>query len=304
MGEVYELYQMLYDVHRIFFHNKLEYWMTGGTLLGAIRNGGIIKHDDDADLCIMSHNKHLFLSLAPALKKCGYSISQIWFGYKIFFSKYPKLRGFKYSFPFIDIMLIRKIEGKYRLSYKEAREVWPKEKWTNEDLFPLKLYRFGDFALFGPDKFKPYLNGTYGRDWNENIYITYDHRCEEEIYPPIKRKLTIKDRKPLSPLDVKERKCIDTCLKRGKHSVDPLYWMKQATKTCSRGSCINDFGTTKMGIFVISGSKSNKRFNRFKKSATKDGIKSCHVWCVKGRNFNSQFICDLKKKNYCLLKLK
>ena len=42
--------------------NNIEYWITGGTLLGAIRHGGFIPWDDDADVCMMR-------SEIPKLKK-------------------------------------------------------------------------------------------------------------------------------------------------------------------------------------------------------------------------------------------
>jgi hypothetical protein len=40
-------------VHKILTKNKIDYWMCGETLLGAIRDKTIIPWDDDVDLCIM-----------------------------------------------------------------------------------------------------------------------------------------------------------------------------------------------------------------------------------------------------------
>merc|ERR1719316_1643078 len=48
------LYQMAHSVARIFESQRIKYWAAGGTLLGVVRNKGIIPHDNDVDLNILS----------------------------------------------------------------------------------------------------------------------------------------------------------------------------------------------------------------------------------------------------------
>lgn len=42
----------LRDLHAVLVEAGIPYWLDAGTLLGAIRNGGFIPWDDDADICI------------------------------------------------------------------------------------------------------------------------------------------------------------------------------------------------------------------------------------------------------------
>ena len=40
------------EFHNMCQKESLVYWIIGGTLLGSVRHGDIIKHDDDIDLAI------------------------------------------------------------------------------------------------------------------------------------------------------------------------------------------------------------------------------------------------------------
>ena len=52
---ILQLYQMLYDVTNILQKNDIQYWIDGGTMLGAVRHKGIIPWDDDVDISIITH---------------------------------------------------------------------------------------------------------------------------------------------------------------------------------------------------------------------------------------------------------
>lgn len=49
---IHMIYTMLYILDKIFTKFNIEYWIDGGTFLGAVRHNGIIPWDDDGDLQI------------------------------------------------------------------------------------------------------------------------------------------------------------------------------------------------------------------------------------------------------------
>ena len=62
----------LKEVKALFDEFGIEFWLDGGTLLGAVRDGKIIEWDDDIDLCMWNHDRRkLFLALHELKRRKG-----------------------------------------------------------------------------------------------------------------------------------------------------------------------------------------------------------------------------------------
>lgn len=66
--------EMLNEVDRICNKYKIKYFLTGGTLLGAVRNNGFIPWDDDLDIGMLYDDYKRFLKVAKKELKPNYFI--------------------------------------------------------------------------------------------------------------------------------------------------------------------------------------------------------------------------------------
>jgi len=57
---------IMIEIDRICRKYQLRYWISFGTLIGAVRHGGFIPWDDDMDICIYDEDYDRFLQVCPS----------------------------------------------------------------------------------------------------------------------------------------------------------------------------------------------------------------------------------------------
>ena len=150
----------------IFEKHKIRYWITFGTLLGSIREGKIIKHDDDIDLAVFEED---FLriqnddNIHQDLKKMGLHL--IISNPEINHNKIVSLRednDYTKDKIFIDIMSYNNVNGKVDFSYEEHRKWWPDAYYYENELSPLKKGKLNYLEINIPNNSIRYLERQYG----------------------------------------------------------------------------------------------------------------------------------------------
>ncbi|NOY29553.1 MAG: hypothetical protein GXP28_05060 [Planctomycetes bacterium] len=166
------------------FHGK--YWINGGLLLGCIRNGGPMAHDDDADFSFWEKDRELLLDAIGALESKGFRRRK----------KRPNNDGsittfsFRYwgvDYDFSQMFLVNNKMQWIGRAGEPGLELL--NEVPNHGLNELKLY---DRRWLKPDDHETYLESLYG-DWrtpNPGYCPWEDSKAVIKTYPQVKHKKT------------------------------------------------------------------------------------------------------------------
>ena len=166
---------MLKMVHNKLISHKIEYWIDGGTLLGAIRHKDIIPHDDDIDIGVNYVDYNVKIkNLIPEFEKMKIQVNEITYDLKvvespgiikIYIEGMWSQTDFKIvATPTLDIFSWDVKKDKIQLSSIAQRKQFVNCFYLRSEMYPLKLYPFGEFEFYGANKPIGYLNRYYGSD--------------------------------------------------------------------------------------------------------------------------------------------
>ncbi|NGX58527.1 MAG: hypothetical protein K940chlam3_01434 [Chlamydiae bacterium] len=203
-GAVNKIYDTLEILDDILRDVGIEYCMCCGIQLGAIRQtgidgkgpGGIIPWDDDGDIAILKKDFEQFKQLKEKFAEKEYELIETKYCWKLQHKdgkpytpdkEPPGLSGESVKFPFVDIFIIGKSEGKDQDKYyyvnKEAQDLWDYEYYTEEEWNNITDVRLGHLKLCGlkGEHAKNYLNRVYQDKkarqptWENKVARTWDH---------------------------------------------------------------------------------------------------------------------------------
>lgn len=199
--DVLKCYQTLYDITKLFDKHKIEYYIDGGTLLGAVRHKGMIPWDDDLDVEVLQKDESKLISdsFKLSLSKNGYNIYPYRLGYKIYKINGRSIQNYKWKYPFLDIFISKIEDNRTKLVLSTKDNNWDNCHFLKDELYPLKKYKFGEFEVTGPNDPYGYLNKCYGKDWNSVKYQEWNHKDEKRI-EKVKSVITESDRRPGTPM--------------------------------------------------------------------------------------------------------
>jgi hypothetical protein len=210
------LYKLIKFVHDILIKNKISYWVTGGSLLGAVRHHGVIPWDDDGDICVMKKDVNKLRDLIDKFKKGGYLLEEgnesdededededeeeksckeknnscTWF--------VERCDGKGLG---LDIFVMDKIgniityaDPTWRCASNGGKTCY----FFFDHVFPLIPIKFGNFFVMSPNNPIEHLNLCYGSDWNTMAQRLYDHR-EGKWINSKKRRMLPSDYRTIPP---------------------------------------------------------------------------------------------------------
>jgi len=154
------LRELMRDFDEICAAHGIVYWADSGTLLGAVRDGGIIGHDDDIDVCVPEAGLDALWSAVAADR-----------AYRIYETD-ACLKFERIGVPevWIDIFLVARDGNHVAYTNEWARALWPSSFYAEQELFPLRRVPFDQGHVWVPRDPEPYLERMYG---NWRVPVVY-----------------------------------------------------------------------------------------------------------------------------------
>lgn len=158
--EINELKNIYIELTQYLNKNNIDYFAIGGTLIGTVRNGGLMPNDDDIDIGILKTDN--VIKVFNNYKNNNYYFEEYIddkysFGYKF---------KSKNNDRFIDIMLFELKDNAYRI----INNCFENEYFYVDEIYPLIKSKYSDLDINIPNGYIKHLDRVFG-DWETTIKI-------------------------------------------------------------------------------------------------------------------------------------
>jgi phosphorylcholine metabolism protein LicD len=166
--------KLMIDVKNIIENLSIDYWIEGGTLLGAAREQKLIPWDHDIDMGMINHSNDTIKKMIHSLKKKFYvsvktfnNMEGVWdLGEYRVIKVYPKKYFFLKDELCLDIFIYYKgnVPNMKNEVYKYV--VWGKNAFHKKEFFDnLEKIEFYGESISVPSNYREFLKVKYGDDW-------------------------------------------------------------------------------------------------------------------------------------------
>jgi LicD family/Glycosyl transferase family 2 len=156
--------------------HKLALYLFWGTLLGHVREGGILPWDDDVDLALFDPDADRYAAFRAAIEAAGLRIfdktqnSDVWI--KICDPASPvQSHKVSWTWPFVDIYI-------YSTAPKTSDGAWPALAWPRQQVLPGRLTTFEGVSCWEPEQPLALLDLQYSGWRNLEESSVWNHRWE------------------------------------------------------------------------------------------------------------------------------
>lgn len=162
-----DLYRLAHDVGRRLEQLGIEYFIDGGTLLGAHRHRGQIPWDDDLDFGLLPGHFDALVERSAEFQQMGYLTAIVDGVLKIYIpNKWVYGPERVVATPTLDLFSYERWRDDMdrsivRLALPHHREAWPCAWYREDELFPLRKFAYGPTQLYGAHDGRDYLDRSY-----------------------------------------------------------------------------------------------------------------------------------------------